>query len=104
MRSSDSWTLPAVEPATLKTWCGRLLVFAVSLAVFALAAGVATGERAQRDGPATSSGFTKHTPGPASSFPFGERARAREELAPPHRTLPLMPPRRRDRWRQDSFA
>jgi len=25
-----------------------------------------------------------HTPAPATSFPFGERARAREELAPAH--------------------
>ena len=44
MRSSDSWTLPAFEPATLKTWCGRLLVFAIWLALFALAAGMAIGE------------------------------------------------------------
>jgi len=62
MRSSDSWTWPAVEPSTLKTWCGRLVVLAVSLAFLALLAGVATGERTRRDATATGSGFaTAHS-------------------------------------------
>jgi hypothetical protein len=69
MRSSDSWTLPAFEPATLKTWCGRLLVFTIWLALFALAAGVAIGERAQRDGPATSSSFANTHPGAGNLVP-----------------------------------
>jgi hypothetical protein len=72
MRSSDLWTLPPVKPAIVKRWCGRLLVFAVSLALFALVAGMATGERSHRGGPATSSGLPTRTPGPVTSFQFGE--------------------------------
>ena len=70
MRSSDSWPLPGFEPATLKTWCGRLLVFAVSLALLALAAGVATGERAQRDRPAASTGYATAHSGAGNFVPL----------------------------------
>jgi hypothetical protein len=62
MRSSDPWTLPPLKPAIVKTWYGRLLVFAVSLALFGLIAGVATGERSHGGESATSSGFaTAHS-------------------------------------------
>jgi|SRR5215207_1736768 len=73
--SSRSWLL--FEPEALRTWCARLVVLAVSLAFLALLAGVATGERGRRD-PLRSAALPQvHTPGPATSFLFGERARAR---------------------------
>jgi hypothetical protein len=67
MRSSDSWTLPPPQPAIVKTWCGRLLVFAVSLALFALVAGVATGERSHRGG--TSTGYANAHVGAGNLVP-----------------------------------
>jgi hypothetical protein len=69
MRSSDSWTWPAFEQSTLKTWCGRLVVLAASLAFSALLAGVATGECTQRDATATTSGFATAHSGAGNLIP-----------------------------------
>jgi hypothetical protein len=69
MRSSDSWTLPPLRPAIVKTWCGRLLVFAVSLALFALVVGVATGQLSHRGGTATSTGYANAHSGAGNLVP-----------------------------------
>ena len=69
MRSSDWWTWPALEPETVKTWCGRLLLFAVSLALLALVTGVATGKRFQGNEPATSRAFSNAHSGAGNLVP-----------------------------------
>jgi hypothetical protein len=57
MRSSDLWKLRPSDPAIVKKWCRRLLVCGVSLGLLALAAGMATGDRSHRDGPAAVTGM-----------------------------------------------
>jgi len=57
MRSSDSCKLQVSEQGLVKKWCAHLLVFAVALGLFALAAGVASSERSHRDGPAATTGM-----------------------------------------------
>jgi hypothetical protein len=68
MRSSDS-TWPGVEPSTLKTWCGRLVVFAVSLAFLAFLAGEAA-ERGHSEPAPTSSGFAAAHSGAGNLVPL----------------------------------
>jgi hypothetical protein len=57
MRSFEFWRFRTSEPAGAKKWSYRLIVFGVSMGLFAIAAGVATSQRSQREVPAPATGI-----------------------------------------------
>ena len=65
----DSGKFPVCEQTTVKKWSYRLLVFGVSLGLFALAAGVATSERSHRDAPVPTGGITNLSSGGGNLVP-----------------------------------
>jgi len=69
MRSSGLWKLRPSDQAIVKKWCRRLLVCGVSLGLLALAAGMATGERFLRHGPAAVTGVASAHSGGGNLVP-----------------------------------
>jgi hypothetical protein len=69
MRSFEFWKLRTSEPAGTKKWSYRLIVFGVSLGLFAIAAGVATSDLSQREVPAPTTGIANAYSGGGSLVP-----------------------------------
>jgi hypothetical protein len=66
MRSFEFWTS---EPVGAKKWSYRLIVFGVSLGLLAIAAGVATSQRSQREVPAPTTGIANAYSGGGNLIP-----------------------------------
>jgi hypothetical protein len=69
MRSFEFWKFRTSEPAGAKKWSYRLIVFGLSLGLFAIAAGVAASQRSQREVPATSTGIANAYSGGGNLVP-----------------------------------
>jgi hypothetical protein len=69
MRSFEFWKFRTSAPAGPKKWSYRLIVFGVSLGLLAIAAGVATSQRYQREVPAATTGIANAHSGGGNLVP-----------------------------------
>jgi hypothetical protein len=69
MRSFEFWKFRTSEPAGTNKWPYRLIVFGVSLGLFAIAAGVATSDWSQREVRATPTGIANAYSGGGNLVP-----------------------------------
>jgi hypothetical protein len=68
MRSFEFWKFRTSEPG-VKKWSYRLIVFGVSLGLFAIAAGLATSDWSQREVPAPTTGIANAYSGGGNLVP-----------------------------------
>jgi hypothetical protein len=68
MRSFEFWKFRTFEPS-VKKWSYRLIVFGVSLGLFAIAAGLATSDWSQREVPAATTGIANAYSGGGNLVP-----------------------------------
>jgi hypothetical protein len=69
LRSSDLWKLRPSERAIVKKWFPGLLVYGVSLGLFALAAAMAISEHSQQPEPAAITGMANTYHGAGNLVP-----------------------------------
>jgi hypothetical protein len=69
MRSFEFWRFRTSELAGARKWSYRLIVFCISLGVLAIAAGVATSQRSQREVPAPTTGIANAYSGGGNLVP-----------------------------------